>query len=77
MQSWKRNIFVTAIEERRRLEVVDWETNHVTPPHTFEELVNSYPKLTSEEKAEILAELLRRNPDYSTMSRVRVEAEEV
>ena len=46
MPKWKKLIFVNAIRARMKME-----------GRTAEEIINDYPKLTAEEKAEILKEL--------------------
>ncbi len=46
MSSWKKNIFVRVITARMAAE-----------GRTAEEIIQEYPKLTAEEKAEILKEL--------------------
>ena len=46
MPAWKKNIFVNAI--KARMEVED---------RTVEDIIQDYPKLTEEEKVEILAEI--------------------
>jgi len=46
MPEWKKLIFVNAIRARMKME-----------GRTAEEIINDYPKLTAEEKAEILKEL--------------------
>mgnify|MGYP000046834459 CR=1 FL=1 len=46
MPEWKKLIFVNAIRARMRME-----------DRTVEEIIQDYPKLTNEEKAEILSEI--------------------
>ena len=46
MPEWKKLIFVNAIRARMKME-----------GRTAEEIIQDYPKLTAEEKAEILKEL--------------------
>jgi uncharacterized protein (DUF433 family) len=46
MPSWKKNIFVRVITARMAAE-----------GRTAEEIIQDYPKLTNEEKAEILSEI--------------------
>jgi len=46
MPEWKKLIFVNAIRARMRME-----------GRTAEEIIQDYPKLTNEEKAEILSEI--------------------
>ena len=46
MPEWKKLIFVYAIRARMRME-----------GRTAEEIIQDYPKLTNEEKAEILSEI--------------------
>jgi len=46
MPVWKKTIFVNAIRARMKME-----------NRTAEDIIMDYPKLTEEEKAEILAEI--------------------
>lgn len=46
MPLWKKTIFVNAIKARMEME-----------DRTAEDIIQDYPKLTEEEKAEILAEI--------------------
>lgn len=46
MPVWKKTIFVNAIKARMKME-----------DRTAEDIIQDYPKLTEEEKVEILAEI--------------------